>query len=87
MAGEADKILAELKSLGAVLVGKPNPDGTDADPTHVGLYDLARGINAVSAAVKALQADVDTLKVGGGTIDYKALAKAVNDDAAARLKE
>ena len=41
--------------------------------------------NAIRTELDALKAEVDALKAGGATIDYAALAKAVNDDAAKRL--
>jgi murein DD-endopeptidase MepM/ murein hydrolase activator NlpD len=37
--------------------------------------------------IRELRKEVAALKLTGGTVDIKALAKAVNDDAAARMKE
>ena len=47
----------------------------------VGLYKM---VEAMERKVDSLSAKVD--KIGAGNVDYKALAKAVNDDAAARMK-
>lgn len=47
----------------------------------VGLYKM---VEAMERKVDALSAKVD--KIGAGNVDYAKLAKAVNDDAAARMK-
>jgi hypothetical protein len=50
------------------------------------LNAAAAHADAANKAVAALALKVDKIATGGATIDYAALAKAVNDDAAARLK-
>ena len=44
-------------------------------------------VNSLAERVEALSAKVDALSVGGGTVDVAALAKAVCDEQAARLRE
>lgn len=66
---------------------KTAPEGNMYNCT-VGTYKmvdaLAKNVKALTTKVDALSAKVDKISVGG--VDVKAVAKAVNDDAATRMK-
>lgn len=61
-------------------------DGSQGDQAGLERFvELQQGVRLVDDKVDALAAKIDQISVGG--IDYAALAKAVNDDAARRLAE
>jgi hypothetical protein len=60
--------------------GFPNPDPATSSPGHAALAGLLASMNTAILAIP-------TTTVPAAPVDYVALAKAVNDDAAARLAE
>jgi len=63
-----------------------HPTFSDGTPVpHNNFTTILEAVAALKATVDELKAEVVALKLTGGTVDLEALAKVVNDDAAARL--